>query len=449
MPEARQAEPEQAASAEAEVPARSGPGRGPSPGRGARPAREAPAPTGRQEVQEAAKALPGPAQPPAAEEQAAPKPKSGRKRLVLLAVLLAALTGGGYYGWRYWTDGRFLVTTDDAYVAGDITILAAKIPGYISAIEVQNDQPVKEGEMVARIDDGDYRLAVQAARDKVATLEATTARIGRQVAAAREQVAQAEPQIDAARADQVRAASEYDRQAKLAQADFASRAKFEQARADRDRTAAAVKTAQAALAVARANVDVLEAQRIEAARTADEARTQLARAERDLAFTEIRAPVSGVLGNRAVQVGSYVTPGSRLAALIPLGTVHIDANFKETQLASIRPGQVVRLEIDAYPGLEVPASVESIAPASGSQYSLLPPENATGNFTKIVQRVPVRVKVDPEVAAKGFLRPGMSVVVKVDTRDPKTARAALDAMAPARQTAPVRETAPVRDRTTL
>lgn len=353
------------------------------------------------------------------------KPPRSRRKLFASVAMLIALVAGCYFGWNYWTEGRFLVATDDAYVAGDITILAAKIPGYVKTIEVQNDQPVKQGEVIARIDDVDYRLVVDAARGKLATLDATTMRIDRQVAAAKAQVLQAEPQIGAARADRVRAESEFERQAKLSQADFSSKAKFEQARADRDRAAAAVKTAEAALLVARANVDVLDAQRVEAARTADEAKTQLARAERDLSFTEIRAPVSGMVGNRAVQVGSYVQPGQRLAALVPLDTVHIDANFKETQLSPIRPGQIVRLEVDAYPGREVRAVVESIAPASGSQYSLLPPENATGNFTKIVQRVPVRVKVDPKIAAEGILRPGMSVVAKVDIRDPKVAEAAL------------------------
>ena len=370
-------------------------------------------------------AKPAPAAPPPTAPVPADKPK-GKRKFVLLALLAVVLGAGAYYGWRYWTEGRFVVTTDDAYVAGDITILAAKVPGYVTAIEVENDRHVNKGDVVARIDDVDYRLAVQSARDKLATLEATTARIGKQVEAAKAQVAQAEPQIAATRADRLRADLEFDRQSRLSVADFASKAKFEQARADRDRAVAAVKGAEAALLVAQANVGVLDAQRVEAARSADEARTQLARAERDLSFTEIRAPVSGVVGNRAVQVGSYITPGQRLAALIPLDTVHIDANFKETQLASIRPGQVVRLEVDAYPGREVPATVESIAPASGSQYSLLPPENATGNFTKIVQRLPVRLKVDPKVASEGILRPGMSVVAKVDIREPEMARAALD-----------------------
>jgi len=365
-----------------------------------------------------------PARQGQAESADTAKGKGGRKRLVMIALAFAALFGGGYYGWSYWTDGRFLVSTGDAYGAGDITLLAAEVSGYISAVEVQNDQPVKAGEVVFRIDDGDYKLAVQSARDKLATLQSTVDRIEKQAAAARAQVAQALPQIDAAKSDGIRAQLEYDRQTKLARSDFASKAKFEQARADRDRTVAAVKSAEAALAVARANVDVLEAQRVEAARSADEAGTELAKAERDLSFTAVRAPVSGIVGNRAIQVGSYVVPGTRLAALVPLDTVHIDANYKETQLGPIRPGQLVRLEVDAYPGREVAATVESIAPASGSQYSLLPPENATGNFTKIVQRVPVRVKVDPKVAAQGFLRPGMSVVVKVDIRDPKAAAAA-------------------------
>lgn len=143
----------------------------------------------------------------------------------------------------------------------------------------------------------------------------------------------------------------------------------------------------------------------------------LDRARRDLFFTEVRAPVDGTVGNRAVEAGAYVQPGTRLMAIVPLASVRVDANFKETQLARIRPGQKVHLEVDAYPGQDFPATVESIAPASGSQFSLLPPENATGNFTKIVQRVPVRVKVDPEVAARGLLRPGMSAVVRVDSRD--------------------------------
>jgi membrane fusion protein (multidrug efflux system) len=166
---------------------------------------------------------------------------------------------------------------------------------------------------------------------------------------------------------------------------------------------------------------VLGAQKGEAERVAAELATAVERAKRDLSFTEIRAPVDGVIGNKAVEVGTYVQPGARLAALVPLTSVHVDANFKETQLAALTPGQRVHIEVDAFPDRDIVGTVESVSPASGSVFSLLPAENATGNFTKIVQRVPVRIVVAPEVAQEGLLRPGLSVVVSVDRRDPGTA----------------------------
>ncbi len=352
----------------------------------------------------------------------APPPKGSRKRAVLLVILAIALMAGSYFGYGWWTNGRFFVSTDDAYVGADVTILAAKASGYVTAVEVENNQTVQAGQVIARIDDVDYRLAVRAAQDKLATQNASVERIARQIEAAEAQVRQAEPQIAAARAESVRAAADYDRQARLSQSDFASRARLEQAQADRDRAAANVLAAEAGFAAARANVDVLKAQKDEADRVAAEYRTAVARAERDLSFATIRAPVTGVLGNRAVEVGAYVQPGTRLAALIPFASVRVDANFKETQLARIHPGQRVEFEVDAYPDRQFEGRVESISPASGSQFSLLPPENATGNFTKIVQRVPVRIRV--EQADDAVLRPGMSVVVHVDTRAPRTAQAA-------------------------
>ncbi len=354
--------------------------------------------------------------------QPAPKKRS-RKRIVLLAVLSVALVVGGYYGYGWWTNGRFFVSTDDAYVGADVTILAAKASGYVTAVEVLNNQSVQAGQVIARIDDADYKLAVQAAQDKLATQMSTVERIARQTEAAEAQVRQAEPQIAAARADSVRSGADFERQNRLSQSDFASKARLEQSLADRDRATANVQAAEAGLLAARANVAVLRAQKAEAERVAAEYRTAVARAERDLSFTIIRAPVAGVLGNRAVEVGAYVQPGTRLAALVPLDSVRVDANFKETQLAKLRPGQKVEIEVDAFPGREFPGRVESIAPASGAQFSLLPPENATGNFTKIVQRVPVRIKVDPQVAQEAVLRPGMSVVVRVDSRDRPTATA--------------------------
>ena len=338
------------------------------------------------------------------------------KRLVLAALLIAVAAYGGHLAYQWWIDGRFMVRTDDAYVQGDITLLAAHAEGYVVAVEVINNQEVRAGDVIARIDDGDYRLALQAAQNRLATQESSIARIGRQIAAGQSGIAKAEAALDAARADATHAAAEYERQSKLARTEFTSQSRLDEATWDRARSEALIRSAEAALEAERANVDVLRAQQAEAERVAGELRTAVARAERDLAFTTVRAPVDGVIGNKAVQVGSYVKADTRLAALVPLASVHVDANFKETQLTHLRPGQAVRLAVDAYPEHDIKGTVQSIAPASGSVFSLLPPENATGNFTKIVQRVPVRIAVDPEALRQGLLRPGLSVVVDVDTR---------------------------------
>ena len=361
-----------------------------------------------------------PAPPPAIVSSPMPpaspaKPRRPLRRAVLGLALCAALGGSAYAGWDWWTVGRFFVNTDDAYVQADISVLAAKVPGYLEAVPVVNGQAVKRGDVIARLDDGDYRLAVTAAQDKLATQESTIARIGRQAEAAQAQVLQSAAQIDAAKADAVRASADYARATQM-QADYVARSRIDQAKADRDRTEAAVKSAEAALVAARANVEVLRAQSREAESLAAELRTAADRARRDLDFAVIRAPFDGVVGNKAVEAGAYVSPGSRIAALVPLKSVRVDANFKETQLARVRPGQEVHIHVDAYPDRDIVGTVESLSPASGSVFSLLPPDNATGNFTKIVQRLPVRVHVPEDVAREGLLRPGLSVVVRVDTR---------------------------------
>lgn len=338
------------------------------------------------------------------------------KKPLILAVLAAALAFGGYEGYAWWTHGRFMVSTEDAYVQADITILSAKVSGYVQSVAVTNNQSIKAGDLIAKIDDGDYRFALQSAKDKFATQQSAIARIGRQIEAARASVAQAQAQIAAAQAEAERAESDYARQQQLARSDYTSRAALENAKAARDRAQANVQSAQAALAAAQANVQVLAAQQNEGERLAAELQTSIEKAGRDLSFTEIRAPADGVIGNKAMEVGTYVQPGARLAALVPLTSVHVDANFKETQLASLKVGQKVHIEVDAFPDTDIVGTVESVSPASGAVFSLLPPENATGNFTKIVQRVPVRVSVAPDVAQQGLLRPGLSVVVDVDTR---------------------------------
>ncbi len=350
--------------------------------------------------------------------EAAPPPsrRRSRKPLIFGAIAALLLAGAGWYGHDWWQVGRFMVSTDDAYVSADTSILAAKVGGYVRSVDVAANQWVKAGDVIARIDDGDYRLALQAAQNRIATQQATLARFDEQAKAARASVDQARAQLLASDADLKRTQLEFDRQDKLARSNFASRSTLDNARADRDKASASVEAAKAALASAQAQVAVIEAQRTEAARTLDELKTASDQARRDLGFTEVRAPIDGVVGNRAVQVGQLVQTGTRLIAVVPLEAVYVDANFKETQLGRLKPGQTVRIYVDAYPDEDITGTVLSVSPASGSVFSLLPPENATGNFTKIVQRIPVRVAIEPAVLAKHELRPGMSVTVTVDTR---------------------------------
>jgi membrane fusion protein, multidrug efflux system len=356
--------------------------------------------------------------PPAGKAGTAPA-KSGkwRKRMLMGGVAgLTLLGGGGWFGYDYLTVGRYMISTDDAYARAYTTTLGVKVSGYISEFLVDDNVKVHAGDVVARIGDGDYRLAVDAAREKIATQEATIARFDRQIAAQRTAVEQAQAQLVSAQVAQKRTQLEFERQQALAGKDYATRQTLEQATANRDQANAAVLSAQAANNGAVANVDVLQAQQNEAASALDELKTALAKAERDLSFTEIRAPVDGVIGNRAVQPGDFVQTGQRIAALVPLADVFIEANFKETQLAHLQPGLPVSIKADALPGESLDGVVVSVAPATGAVFSLLPPENATGNFTKIVQRLPVRIRVPAAIAARGALRPGMSVVVAVNTK---------------------------------
>jgi len=347
--------------------------------------------------------------------------KRSPRRLLLPLVVVGLCAYGAHWAYNYFVEGRFLVSTDDAYVGADTVIVAPKVAGYVTEVLVKNNQEVHAGDLLALIDAGDYKLAVEAAKDKVATQDATIARIGRQIEAQRAMIAQAQAQIgsahataDSADADQQRAALEFDRAQK----------RLEQATADKKRTAAAAAGAKSALAsaeaqftFAQANIDVLQSQKAEAEHTRAELVNTVERATRDLSFTEIRAPFDGVVGNKAVTIGQYAQPGARLMAIVPLDGVFVDANYKETQIGDIRPGQKVDVDVDAFGGRTLEGVVRSVAPASGAQFSLLPPDNATGNFTKIVQRLSVRVGFDAETIHAHVLRPGLSVVATVHTRD--------------------------------
>src|SRR6202790_2422172 len=359
------------------------------------------------------RAVAQPAPPEAPAVSAAPKPAKRKMFLIGICALLALAAVS--YGVYYVLVGRFYVSTDDAYVRANNTTLGARVSGHIAAILPGDNTLVRNGQVIFRIDDGDYRIAVDAARTKIETQQATIDRIGRQVTAQESAAEQANAQLASAEAGLKRANLDYDRQQTLSNKGFATHATFEQSEAGRDQGLAGVKAAQAAYDAARDNVEVTKAQQAEARAQLAELQTQLAKAERDLDFTQVRAPVDGTFSNRLVNTGDYIVVGQRLGNVVPLDDVFIDANFKETQLKHIRPGQPVTISVDAYGHRKFAGFVDSISPAAGSVFTLLPPDNATGNFTKIVQRLPVRVKVPKDVAKQNLLRAGMSVYATVDT----------------------------------
>jgi membrane fusion protein (multidrug efflux system) len=346
------------------------------------------------------------------------------RKLALLVLPVLVLALAGYGGWYWWTTWRFLQSTDDAYVQSDISLISPKVEGYLKEVQVQDNQEVTAGQVLFVIDDRDFAAKRAQADAAVATSEATVATYDSRLKLQRTMIEQATASLRAAEADANRTQLDFKRYTALSTSDYASRQRLETAAADARKGEAAVAKARAALASEQDQLNVLASQKKE-----EEARLAQAEANRrlvqnDLDNTVIRAPVAGVAGNRAGQVGQYVKPGTQLLSLVPLPRVYVTANFKETQLTRMRPGQPAEIVIDAYPDQKLRGRIESFAPASGAQFSLLPPDNATGNFTKIVQRVPVRIAVPDGSAVARLLRPGLSVTVTVDTGSPAQAAAA-------------------------
>ncbi|TCV73444.1 membrane fusion protein (multidrug efflux system) [Neorhizobium sp. R1-B] len=358
---------------------------------------------------------------PAAEAIAAPAaakaPEKKKRRGFLLPVIALALLGGaGWYGYNWWTDGRFLVSTDDAYVEGNLAVISPKVSGYVAKVNVVENQSVKAGDPLVTLDDGDYKLALQKAEAAIESANLAISRIDAQIVGGRAALEQSKAQQGALEAAVRGAEITQKRASELAAKSVGTTADLDNAKIALEQARANLVAGQAAVASAEANIGLLQAQRKEAVNTV---RTQeLARdqAARDLSFTVLKAPYDGVIGNLAVQTGDLVSAGKRLASLVPLTELYIEANFKETQIGHLEPGSKVRVHVDAYEDQPIVGTVESIAPASGAVFSMLPPENATGNFTKVVQRVPVRISIPKEDLEREHLRAGLSVVVDVDTR---------------------------------
>lgn len=354
--------------------------------------------------------------PPETAETRAKSGKSPLKRGALLVVGAAVIGAGLWYGVDWWRNGRFIVSTDDAYVGAEMATISAKLSANIATVSVRQNQEVRAGQPLVALDDGDWRIALDSARAKSATAQATLARIDSQVEAARAAQMQAQAQQNSAEAAVTRTAADFDRANSLAAKSYGSQATLDAATAARDQAVAAVASAKAGVVQAQANIKVLEAQRIEAARQIDELKVAEQKAERDLSFMKIAAPIDGVIANTNVQIGDLVGAGKRLMSIVPLDQVYVDANFKETQVGPLKTGDKASITVDALPGQVFHGTVSGIAGGTGSVFTLLPPDNATGNFTKIVQRVPVRIMLDKDAAAKHVLRPGMSVVVSIDPR---------------------------------
>ncbi len=338
------------------------------------------------------------------------------KRAGLGLAVTAALAAAGVYGYRYWTVDRFLESTDDAFLKADYTTVAPKVSGYIADVLVGDNQPVKAGEVVARIDDRDFRTALAQARADVAAAEAEIRNLAVQAELQKSVVAQAEANVAATTAGLRLARADYGRFHALRQVGYASAQKDDQAETAMREKGAGLQHDEAALAAARKQIEVLAALRAKA-------ETQLARnqavarqAELNLGYTTITAPIDGTVGSRALRVGQFVQAGTSLMAVVPLKSVFVVANFKETQLTHVRAGQPVTLTVDTFPGQTVAGRVDSLSPASGLEFALLPPDNATGNFTKIVQRIPVKIALAPDSPLIGRLRPGMSVIATVNTK---------------------------------
>ena len=351
-----------------------------------------------------------------APKAAAPAKKRSRRPMIFAGVGVIALLAGGYYGYDWFTTGRFMVSTDDAYVGGDIATISSKLSGYVAQVNVVANQTVKQGDALVTLDAGDYKIARDQAQAQIDTANLTLSRFDAQITGAQASLTQANAQKQALLAGQKNAQLAQQRASSLASSNVTSQSTLDQANAALDQANAQVAAGDAQIALAQSQIAVLQGQRAEAASQLKSLGLALDKANRDLGFTVLRAPYDGVVGNLAVQTGDLVSGGARLASLVATEALYIDANFKETQLSKLVPGEKVTIRVDAMDGAPIIGTVESLAPASGSVFSLLPAENATGNFTKVVQRVPVRIALPADALATGKLRAGLSVVVEADTR---------------------------------
>jgi membrane fusion protein (multidrug efflux system) len=359
-----------------------------------------------------------PAVPPAeaAAEPKAPARRRGGKSILLGATALVAVAAGVYYGHDYWTVGRFLISTDDAYVQADNSTIAPKVSGYLAEVLVQDNETVKAGQPLARIDDRDFKAALDQAKADVSAAEATVEAKRAALDMQQSTIAAAQATVEVDRANETFAEQNDKRYASLATNGYAAVQTAQQAASQIAVAKATILRDNAALDATQKQVNLLKAEFAQAQAALEHDRAVERQAELNLSYTTIMAPVDGAVGNRTLRVGQYVQAGTQLMSVVPTAGVYVVANYKETQLTDVHAGQSVDIEVDMFPGRVFRGHVDSLAPASGQEFALLPPDNATGNFTKVVQRIPVKIVLDGGTPANGDLRPGMSVQPSIDVK---------------------------------
>jgi membrane fusion protein, multidrug efflux system len=343
-----------------------------------------------------------------------PSQKAVKRAALALAMALGA-AGAAHFGYDYLTTGRYLETTDDAYVKADSTIIAPKVSGYIAQVLVGDNQPVEAGQLLARIDDRDFKAALDQAHADVAASEAAVRNLDAQLALQQPMIEQGKADVAAAEANLKFAQEEQARYDGLMKTGSGTIQRAQQTDAALGASNAQLQHSNSGLVAAERKLDVLTTERAKAVAQLDHARAVEQQAALNLSYTQITAPVDGTVGARTLRVGQFVQGGTQLMAVVPLDAVYVVANFKETQLTHVRNGQPVEIEIDSFHGTKLRGHVDSLSPVSGLEFALLPPDNATGNFTKIVQRVPVKIALEDH-SLQGLLRPGMSAQPTVNTK---------------------------------
>ena len=346
---------------------------------------------------------------------ASPTRQSG-KRLVLIVLGIVALVVAGIWLTRWWTVGRFIESTDDAYLQADSVTVAPKVSGYVTDVYVGDNATVKAGDPLVRLDTRQYQVALDQAQATIAARAADIQRAQADILQQHANIEQTKAQRQVARVSAQHARDEVQRYAPLVATGAETSERLSELTSARDQALATLAANAAAVDAAETQIAATTAQIAQARAQLEAAEASARQAHLDLQDTVVRSVLAGKVGDRSVRVGQYVQPGTRMLSVVPVQSTYLTANFKETQVGHMRVGQPVILHVDALPGTDLHGVVDSFAPGTGAQFALLPPENATGNFTKIVQRIPVRIRIETGPETRSVLLPGLSVTADVDTR---------------------------------